>query len=131
MLMTTSVSSARSVASGPSSDCVAARIAKAHKAKAEPAPRPSSAAGCTVAANTSRSDPTRPAIDRYSVPPTDTAMPSHASAWKDSPRKISAMNAACTASVFEYAVPTAKPRWPKDMISRLVPKICPMPPKAL
>ena len=101
MLMTTSVSNARSVGSGPSRDCVAARMASAQSAKARPAPSPSRAAGCTVAASTSRSDDTRPAIERYSVPPTDTAMPSQASVWNDSPRKISAMNAACTASVLE------------------------------
>ena len=40
MLMTTRVSSARSVASGPSSVCVAARMASAQSAKAKPAPRP-------------------------------------------------------------------------------------------
>ena len=79
-------------------------------ANRKPAPRPHSAAGCTVARATSAALPTRPASESTSTPPTPIRMPSHAKGEILSPSRSSASTAPCAASVFAYAVPTAKLR---------------------
>ena len=98
-LVTTSVTRARRIGSSPGSALFAALMSTLVNAKAEPAARPQSAAGWTVARSSSRGVRSRPASDSHSTPPTPIAMPIQASVEMRSPSRISARIAPCTASV--------------------------------
>ena len=101
VLVTTSTNSARTNRLGPLSDWLASLMNTVVNANRKPAPSPASAAGCTVAASSSRGFMPRPASDSVITPDRPMQMPTQASGRSTSPSTISATIALCTVSVLE------------------------------